>query len=216
MDRFKDRGDAGRQLAAALASRLKPETVVLGIPRGGVEVAWEVALRTGCGFSALVVRKLPYPDNPEAGFGAVAEDGTVCMLPEARRDLPRGVIERILAEQKAEARRRVAVLRQGEPLPDLKGREVCLIDDGVAMGSTMLAGVLCCRNLGAAKVTAASPVASVSARQVLTRNADEVVVLLVPPFFRAVAEHYEDWRDVPDAEAAAFLKSRSPHPGRRA
>ena len=203
---FSDRKDAGRQLAAELGRRgLRPE-FVLGIPRGGVAVAWEVAKALGCEFGILVVRKLPFPDNPEAGFGAVAEDGSLCLLPGVTARLPRCIIKEILDEQFAEAQRRARVLRRREPLPEVRGREILLVDDGIAMGSTVLAAVRYCRRRAARRVTVAAPVASPEARARLVKSADDVVTLLSPGDFMAVASYYEKWYDVPDQEVVAILE----------
>jgi putative phosphoribosyl transferase len=202
---FRDRSDAGRQLAAELQRRAAAPALVLGIPRGGVEIGWEAAQVLNCGLSALVVRKLPFPDNPEAGFGAVAEDGSLFLLPDMAGQLSRQTIEEVIAAQREEVDRRVRVLRRGGPLPDMKGRDVIVVDDGVAMGSTALAAVQCCRGLGARRVTAAAPVASPQARALLEKSADEVVILLTPPDFRAVAEYYSTWSDVPEEDVLRIL-----------
>jgi putative phosphoribosyl transferase len=203
---FRDREEAGKQLGTALSRYKRTGSLVLGIPRGGAEVAWQVALALASEFSILVVRKLPFPDNPESGFGAIAEDGTVYLHPVAHRDVPRGLVERIVREQREEVLRRVRILRANRPLPDLRGRHVILVDDGIAMGSTTRAAVECCRNLGARRVIVAAPVASPHAIAALREVADEVVVLLAPPFFRAVAEIYAHWYDVPDTEVVAILE----------
>lgn len=202
---FHDRTEAGEELAAVLRQRPRPRALVLGIPRGGAEVAYRIAEALHAEFSLLVVRKLPYPDNPECGFGAIAEDGATYFVPGADQGLPRELVARIVREQGDEVRRRMAALREGLPLPPLQGRPVILVDDGVAMGSTTQAAVLCCRNLGAARVTVAAPVASRHACAALQSVADEVVILSLPPSFHAVAEAYRDWYDVPDEEVRAIM-----------
>jgi len=202
---FENRTDAGRQLGAALSQHQGSQPLVLAIPRGGVEVAYQVAIGLAADLSLVVVRKLPFPDNPEAGFGALAEDGSLYFLPGANQRLPPSVILGIVQEQQAEVARRVEVLRGGDPLPELRRRHVILVDDGIAMGSTTQAAVKCCRSLGASRVTVAAPVASPGARTSLEASADEVVVLLCPSFFRAVAEFYRDWYDVPDQEVIGIM-----------
>jgi putative phosphoribosyl transferase len=110
--------------------------------------------------------------------------------------------------------RRVEVLRNGAPLPDLQHRYVILVDDGIAMGSTTQAAVQCCREMGAKHILVAAPVSSPDARRKLNTAADEVVTLLTPPFFRAVAEYYQHWYDVPDEEVLQIMnrvQSTSPH-----
>jgi predicted phosphoribosyltransferase len=206
---FRDRADAGRQLAAELRRRAVEPALVLGIPRGGVEIGREAAQALDCGLSALVVRKLPFPDNPEAGFGAVAEDGSLFLLPDLAGRLSRRTIAGVIAAQREEVSRRIRVMRGGAALPDLKGRDVVIVDDGIAMGSTALAAVQCCRRLGARRVTAAAPVASLQANALLEKSADEVVILLTPPDFRAVAEYYANWSDVPEEEVLRILDRTS-------
>ena len=202
---FRDRSDAGERLGAALIRHKGTRSLVLGIPRGGVAIAYEVARAIASTFSILVVRKLPFPDNPEAGFGAVAEDGALYLIPGAGEEIPQSLVDLTIRQQQVEVIRRVKTLRGGQPLPDLRSRPVILVDDGIAMGSTMQAAVMCCRHLGASRVTVASPVASPSARAELSASADELVVLFTPSFFRAVAEFYEQWYDVPDGEVADIM-----------
>jgi predicted phosphoribosyltransferase len=216
---FKDRGDAGRRLAEELEAYKDQDVVVLAIPRGGVEVGYQVARFLDADFSLLIARKLPYPDQPEAGFGAVAEDGSTVILRDAARWVSDETIETVVEEQRQEIERRIAVLRHGESLPDLDDRTVILVDDGIAMGSTMRAAIKCCRHYGAGKVVVAVPVAG---REVTERIggerdglADEVVVLEQPRFFRAVAQVYERWYDVPDSEVTAIVERwREEHGGK--
>ncbi|MFO7535022.1 MAG: phosphoribosyltransferase family protein [Kiritimatiellia bacterium] len=202
---FQDRADAGERLGEALIQYRDSGAIVLGIPRGGVEVGFVVAEALDAVFSVLVVHKLPFLDNAEAGFGAVAEDGSVFFMPQYRSVLHPVEVKRIIREQEAEVIRRVKKFRPEQPMPDLAGRHVIVVDDGIAMGSTTRAAVMCCRNKGAGKVTVAAPVASPDAVRLLREAADELVVLLVPPFFQAVAEFYEDWHDCTDQEAMKWV-----------
>jgi predicted phosphoribosyltransferase len=211
---FNNRTDAGRKLGNALKAYHIKDPLILGIPRGGVEVGYRVAQELSAPFSILIVKKLPFPDNPEAGFGAIAENGSVYFFPGYEERLPSTVIENTIARQKAEVERRVEVLRNGAPLPDLQHRYVILVDDGIAMGSTTQAAVQCCREMGAKHILVAAPVSSPDARRKLNTAADEVVTLLTPPFFRAVAEYYQHWYDVPDEEVLQIMnrvQSTSPH-----
>ena len=130
---FEDRRDAGKQLAQELEAYRDEGVLVLAIPRGGVEVGYQVAKHLDADLSLLIVRKLPYPDQPEAGFGALAEDGSTVILRDATRWLSEETINRVIDEQRREIERRLAVLRRGEPLPDLTGRTVILVDDGIGM-----------------------------------------------------------------------------------
>lgn len=119
---FRDRTDAGRKLAQALDKYKGADALVLAIPRGGVEVGYQVARHLDADFSIIITRKLPYPDNPESGFGAIAEDGSVFMVEGARYQLPQSSIKKIVEEQKREIKRRIEALRGGRPLPEVEGR----------------------------------------------------------------------------------------------
>ncbi len=206
---FKDREDAGRKLAKALGKYRGRDVLVLGIPRGGAITAYYVAEDLKAQLGIIVSRKLPYPYNPEAGFGAVAEDGSVFMFPYARKELNAATIDAIIAQQKIEAKKRVNTLRGGQPLPDMKGKTVIVVDDGIAMGSTMMAAIRLCKAKGAAKVIAAAPVAGPDSAELVRGEADELVVLETPPFFQAVAQVYEDWHDVGYDEVIGLMKKRN-------
>lgn len=203
---FKNRKEAGEKLAARLIQYKGKDAVVLAIPRGGIEVGCEVARALNAPFSVLVARKLSFPDNPEAGFGAIAEDGSSVLLEGASSWLSQEVIERIKTEQAREIRRRIAVLRADQPLPEVSKKIVILVDDGLATGSTMLAAIAYCRNKKAAKIIVAVPITGEEALQLVTKAADSVIALETPAYFRAVAQGYETWYDVPDEEAANILK----------
>jgi predicted phosphoribosyltransferase len=204
---FADRKDAGQKLARALENYREQKPLVLAIPKGGVEVGYEVAKHLGCEFSILIARQLPFPDNPEAGFGAVAEDGSTFINDYAARALSQHTIDRILKQQRREIKRRIAALRKGQPLPQISDRTVILIDDGIAMGSTMRAGISLCKNKKAGKIVVASPVAGPSTAAELARIVDDVVVLEKPAFFRAVAQAYANWYDVCDEEVIRILQN---------
>ncbi|WP_369694344.1 phosphoribosyltransferase [Methanosarcina sp. KYL-1] len=152
-----------------------------------------------------MARKLPFPDNPEAGFGAIAEDGSTFIFENAWSWLSGDAIEIIKAQQISEIERRVLTLRGGNPLPEITGRTVILIDDGIAMGSTMRAAIGLCKKKKAGKIVVAVPVAGREVTEEIAKIADEIVVLELPPFFRAVAQVYENWYDVSDAEVLDLL-----------
>lgn len=203
---FKDREDAGKKLAEELAGYRGKGVLVLAIPRGGVEVGLQVARRLQAEFSILVARKLPFPDNPESGFGAVAEDGSAFIFGDAPRWVPGEKIKEIIGEQTEETKRRIQVLRTGKPLPEIRGRTVILVDDGLAMGSTMRAAIMLCRKRNAAKIVVAVPVAGAAVARAMEGLADEAVILEVPAFFRAVAQVYANWSDVDDEEVLDILE----------
>ena len=204
---FTNRQDAGKRLAGALkAFEREGDLLVLAIPRGGVEIGYEIAQALGADLSLLVARKLPLPMNPESGFGAVAEDGSLVLNREAKNWVSRNEIEEIIAEQKKVIQQRIAILRKGARLPELQNRTVILVDDGIAMGSTMQAAVQLCHNARPKKLVIAVPVASRHAIDTFQSQVDDMVALTSPYPFHAVAQVYENWTDVSDDEAISFLQ----------
>ena len=203
---FEDRKDAGQQLAEALQAYKDQDALVLAIPKGGVEVGYQVAKSLHAEFSIIITRKLPYPTNPEAGFGAIAEDGSTFMFDYAPSELSTDIIAEIIERQKQEIARRITILRQERPLPPMQDRTVILVDDGIAMGSTMRASIALCKNQKAGKIVVAVPVAGSRVIEELRELVDSIVVVESPPFFRAVAQVYINWYDVPDQEAVEILK----------
>lgn len=202
---FKDRKDAGQQLSFALKGYKDEHPLILAIPRGGVELGYEVSKALDADFSLIICRKLPYPDNPESGFGAIAEDGSIYINTLAAASLYDEEIEKIILDQSKEIQRRIEKLRDGKPLPSIEGRSVILVDDGIAMGSTMHVAVELCRKKGVRKVIVAVPVASRQAIDKFMQMADDVVVLESPVNFYAVAQVYENWYDVSDEEVLSFF-----------
>ena len=203
---FKDRKDAGQKLAEALQRYKEEDPLVFAIPRGGVELGYEVSKVLDADFSLLICRKLPFPFNTESGFGAMAEDGSLYINELAAASVSHKEIEQIIAQQSLEIKRRIQTLRGGRPLPSIKGRSVILVDDGIAMGSTMHVAVELCRKEGAKRIIIAVPVAGRQAIQKFSQMADEVIVLESPVNFYAVAQVYENWYDVSDEEVLEFLK----------
>lgn len=202
---FADREDAGRQLAEALRQYKNTPAIVLAIPRGGVEIGYQVAKGLDVDLSLLIARKLPFPDNPESGFGAIAEDGSVFLNREAAQGIPPAVIEAIIAYQKEEIKRRIKVLRDNQPLPELGQRTVILVDDGIAMGSTMRAAIKLCRAKKAARIIVAAPVAGERVVREMQGLVEQIIILAMPRFFYAVAQVYRNWRDVPDQEVLEIM-----------
>jgi len=203
---FRDRKDAGQKLGLALQKYRDSNALVLAIPRGGVELGVEVAKALHCDLSLLICRKLPYPQNPESGFGAIAEDGSVYINQMAAAYIPDYEIERIIIEQSKEIERRIQTLRNGKALPQIKDRTVILVDDGIAMGSTMHTAVSLCRKREAKKIIVAVPVAGAEAIEKFSQMANEVIVLESPTDFHAVAQVYENWYDVSDEEVMALME----------
>ncbi|WP_200763867.1 phosphoribosyltransferase [Nitrosophilus alvini] len=203
---FKDRKDAGKKLAQALMKYRDEKPIVLAIPRGGTEVGFEIAKALDADFSLIICRKLPFPYNPESGFGAVVEDGTVFINRAAAAGLDDEEINRIIEKQFQETKRRIEILRKGKPLPPLENRTVILVDDGIAMGSTMTAAVEMCKKRGARKIVVAVPVAGKRAIEFFRHFADEIIVLESPADFHAVAQVYLNWYDVSDKEVLEIMK----------
>jgi putative phosphoribosyl transferase len=205
---FKNRKDAGEKLAKALEKYKAEKPLILAIPRGGVEVGLQVAKKLNADFSLIITRKLPFPDNPETGFGAIAENGSTFILENAYYWLSGENIEKIKQQQIAEIERRIKVLRGEHPLPEIKGRTVILIDDGIAMGSTMRAAIELCKKREARKIVVAVPVIGKEVAGEIEKKVDELVVLEIPRNFRAVAEAYEKWYDVSDGEVLDLLREQ--------
>ena len=206
---FTDRHDAGRQLAARLQHfRGQHDVIVLGLPRGGVPVAAEIAGALDLPLDVFVVRKLGVPGQEELAMGAVASGGVRVVNEEIVR-LARvrpEVFEGITARELREIQRREAAYRAGRPFPALTGATVILVDDGVATGSTMLAGVHALRQLGPAAVIVAAPVMAQSAKRALERAADGCEYVALPEPFYGVGLHYGDFSQTPDEEVREILR----------
>ena len=203
MDVFADRTEAGRRLASALEGHLGPGALVLGVPRGGVVVAAEVARALTLELDAVIVRKIGAPGQPEYAIGAIDEDGRVIGVRPGMAD--EVYLRRAAEEGRAEIARRLAAYRGERPRPRTTGREVVIVDDGIATGFTVKAAVESIRHRGAVRVVIAAPVAPPGAVEDMSRVADEVVVLDEPYGFRAVGQFYRDFDQTTDAEVVRLL-----------
>ncbi len=205
--RFRDRVDAGRQLAERLGALRGEDVVVLGLPRGGVPVAFEVAHALGAPLDVVVVRKLGVPFQPELGMGAVGEDGVRVLNPEVVR--LSGVDDSELAElerrERAELERRAERFRGSQPRRSVAGRTAVIVDDGIATGSTARAACEVARAHGAVRVVLAVPVLPRSVLAELYGVADEVVYVRSPEPFFAVGRWYKDFAQTTDAEVVSLL-----------
>jgi len=206
---FRDRRDAGRKLASVLVKYKNKNVLVLAIPRGGGEVGLEVARYLRADFDILVSRKLPIPYNPEAGFGAIAEDGSVYINKDSSLWISEDEMEIIKKEQIEEIKRRISILRRGRPLKSIQGREVILIDDGLAMGSTMRVSIKLCRNQNAKKIIVVVPVSGIDTFNEMKKIADEIYVLEIPYNFMAVAQVYLNWHDATDEEVIELMEKKN-------
>ncbi len=204
---FTDRADAGRQLAARLQDLRGEPLVVLGLPRGGVPVAAEVASALGAPLDVIVVRKLGVPFQPELGLGAVGEDGVRVLNPAVIWDA--GVSEADLAaierRERAEIDRRARRYRGERARLPLTGRTAVIVDDGIATGSTALAACRIARALGAAKVVLAVPVAPEDWETRIGPEADVLVSVSTPIGFMAISQFYDDFSQTSDDDVVACL-----------
>lgn len=205
--RFRDRDDAGRALAELVRPLELVDPVVLALPRGGVPVAAQVAAAVGGVLDVVVARKIGLPGRPEFGVGAIAEGGEP-LFDEAtlsRLGLTPDDLAETVAQERAELRRRVERYRGGRPLPELAGRQVVLVDDGLATGGTARAALRALRGAGPARLVLAVPVCAPQSAQALRQEADDVVCVLAPADFAAVGAWYERFDQTSDEEVLALL-----------
>ena len=216
---FKDRLDAGRQLAAALKDYAEiPGGLVVALPRGGVVVGCEVSRALRLPLEIFIVRKIGYPGNPECAMAALTETGMLHRTEESRgfRALPPGYLDECKAEQEKEIWRRKRLYRGGLPFPRLAGRTILLVDDGLATGATFEAAALALRELKPERLVGAVPVAPADTVERLRVELDELAVLEVPEFFMAVGQAYADFRQVEDAEVIRLLETAATLAGKAA
>ena len=199
--------EAGRLLAGKLrAYAARPGVIALGLPRGGIPVAFEVARHLQCPLHAFLVRKLGVPSREELAMGAIAAGG-VCFLNmpviQSLR-IPRETIEQVILDERRELERRERAYQQGPP-PELRDRTVILIDDGLATGASMRAAARAAREQGPARIVVAVPVAAPETARSLREEADEVVCVQEPASLEGVGEWYEDFSQTSDEEVRALL-----------
>jgi predicted phosphoribosyltransferase len=202
---FENRTEAGKRLADALRGSVARGALVLGVPRGGVVVAAEVARELGLELDVIVVRKLGAPGNPEYAIGAVDEDGRIIggRSAVASEEYLRSAAE----EGRAEIGRRLSVYRAGRPPAAIAWREVVLVDDGIATGMTLLAALESVRRRGASRIMVAAPVAASESARRIEEAADELTVLAEPAVFSAVGQFYRDFDQTTDAEVVELLQA---------
>ncbi len=205
---FHDRRDAGRQLAARLTQfGGRRDVIVLALPRGGVPVGYEVARALGAPLDVFLVRKLGVPGREELAMGAIASGGVRVVNQEVVRALgiPPEVIDQVAADEERELGRREREYRDGRPAPQVAGRVVLLVDDGLATGSTMRAAVLALRQMAPAAVVAAVPVGAPETCAAMNEVADDTVCAYTPEQFAAVGLWYQDFSQTTDEEVRQLL-----------
>ncbi|HET7513072.1 MAG TPA: phosphoribosyltransferase [Chthoniobacterales bacterium] len=206
--RFRDRIEAGELLAEKLLSYAdQPDVLVLALPRGGVPVGAQVAKRLHVPLDVFVVRKLGLPGHPELAMGAIASGGVRVFNGEVVNALriPEEVINAVTAQEYQELQRREKLYREDLPPPDLEGKTVILVDDGIATGSTMAAAISALRQLNVGRLVVAAPTIAPATRDYLRQQADEVIAVIVPEEFYGVGQWYEDFTQTSDEEVKSLL-----------
>jgi putative phosphoribosyl transferase len=208
---FRNREDAGKRLAKALLRFKGKDVIVLGIPRGGVVVANEVAKVLEAPLDIVVTRKIEAPGQPEYGLGAVTQEGDVIMDREAAELV--GATAEYLEDQvrrkREEVKQRMEHLRPDIPYPELAGKVVIIVDDGIATGSSAEAAVMSIKRRNPREIVVAVPVAPVDAKEALVRSGTSVVCLETPWSFFAIGEFYRDFEQVEDVEVRRILDENS-------
>jgi len=210
--RFRDRADAGRRLAALLGQYAgRTDVIVLALPRGGVPVAYEVARALGAPLDVFLVRKLGVPGREELAMGAIATGGVRVLNRDVVNGLriPPEVIDAVAAREGEELHRREKEYRDDRPAPDVRGKTVILIDDGLATGSTMRSAVMALRRQGPSRLVVAVPIASPSTCEEFQDEVDEVVCAWTPEPFHSVGAWYEDFSPTTDDEVRGLLARAS-------
>jgi putative phosphoribosyl transferase len=205
---YKNRSEAGRELANALQPYAnRPDVLVLGLPRGGVPVAYQVAKSLNAPMDLMLVRKLGLPGQEELAMGAIATGGIRVLNAEVLQGLgiSEAQIEQVAAVELRELRRRERIYRDDRPIPEVRGRCVILIDDGLATGATMQAAIAALRQQKPSEILVAIPVAPPDTVASLQQQADAVICLAMPEPFFAVGVWYADFAQVTDAEVRELL-----------
>jgi predicted phosphoribosyltransferase len=205
---YHDRRQAGETLAAALAARNYQNVTLFAVPRGGVVVAAPVAARLGVALGILVTRKIGHPANPELAVGAVMGDGTAVLDEELIRAyaIPQEYLDRVIAREFAEIKRRLIVYTGSDTPPAVAGRTAVIIDDGIATGYTIRAAITWLKTLGPARIVVAVPVAPPDTVAAIAGDVDEIICPLQPALFMAVGQHYRDFGQTSDEEVLAILR----------
>lgn len=202
---FVDRREAGVELGKLLEPEYGGKNaLVIGIPRGGVEVAYEVAKILQAELSVIVTKKLPHPDQPELAIGAAAEDGSVYLTSRGKM-MHESVIRQIVQIQLREIQSRVQRFRHGSPIPVMENRIVIIVDDGIATGATIIPAIKLCRQKNPAAVVVAAPVSGQNFIGEMASLVDDIKIVTQPDDFYAVGQVYEDFHGLSDEEVTGLL-----------
>lgn len=202
---FVDRRDAGFEVGKLLEERYKGKNaLVVGIPRGGIVIAYEIANLLDAELSVIITKKLPHPLQKEFAIGAVAEDGSV-YLTSAAREVSSEAVRATVRAQEKEIQSRIQRFRGGKPLPDLQHRIVIIADDGIATGSTIVPAITLCKRRKAARVIIAAPVSGKRFVSEINELADEIVIVEQPEDFYAVGQVYDDFHHLSDEEVITLI-----------
>lgn len=207
---FKDRKDAGIQLAERLSHfRGRENIIVLALPRGGVVVGAEVARALACPLDIIIIRKLGFPGQPELAIGAVPETGSVVLNENiiALGGVSEGYIKKEISREQEEIARRKALYRGGRDIPQTSGKTVIITDDGVATGATLKAAISALKEEKPARLVAALPVSSEEAESAISPMVDDWVCLHTPEEFLSIGSYYKDFTQVNDEEVVEILRS---------
>jgi predicted phosphoribosyltransferase len=211
---FADRAEAGRMLGEALSVYAgRTDVLVLALPRGGVPVAYEIARMLAVPLDIWLVRKLGAPGQEELAMGAVAGTDTLVLNQEIIKllNIDEASIDAAITRERTELERRNKLYRRGMPAPDIQGKTIILVDDGLATGATMRAAIVSLRDAGAARIVVAVPVGTISACRKIRQEADDLVCLYTPEPFFGVGQWYDNFMQTPDEEVLALLGQETTH-----
>jgi putative phosphoribosyl transferase len=209
---YKDRKDAGLQLASRLTEyKDREDVLVLALPRGGVVIGYEVAKALNCLLDIIIIRKIGFPGQSELAIGAVSETGAVVLNEDiiSTYTVSKEYIEEEISRQKKEILRRITLYRSGKGIPPLDGKIIILVDDGVATGATIKAAISTLKNEKIVRLVAALPVSSKDAEEEIKKTVDEWVCPETPVDFAAVGNYYQDFTQVSDEEVVELLKQKT-------
>lgn len=204
---FLNRKEAGEALAEELKDRGVESDLILAIPRGGLPLGGEVAAALNVPLDVVVARKIGAPNNPELAIGAVASNGSHWLNEEIieRLGIEDSFVEKGIEAEAENAREKLEFMRKDSKEPEIEGKKIVVVDDGIATGATMLACLRQLRDSGAEEITVAAPVGSQDTEQKLQSEADNIVVLETPSIFGSIGYHYRDFDQVTDSEAKGYL-----------